>query len=159
MTKKIITPDTLAARGDEFGLQAAFFLALNMAAMHGFRAALAENSYFGAVQAKTHGTGPIPQLKFIFAIPNGERRDAITGSRLKAAGVKPGVPDIFIPIPASGYHGAYLELKRKKGGRVSDAQDTYIDFLSSQGYACYVCTDWREAIATVRDYLYPFVNG
>lgn len=33
----------------------------------------------------------------MYAIPNGGRRDAITGARLKAEGVLAGVPDIFWP--------------------------------------------------------------
>lgn len=33
---------------------------------------------------------------FWFHVPNGERRDARTGARLKAMGTKPGVPDVLI---------------------------------------------------------------
>ena len=40
-----------------------------------------------------------PGLKLMFAIPNGGARDAVTGAMLKREGVKPGVPDIFLPMP------------------------------------------------------------
>ena len=38
----------------------------------------------------------------MYHIPNGGRRDAITGARLKAEGVVAGVPDIFLAVPRQG---------------------------------------------------------
>jgi len=39
----------------------------------------------------------------IFAIPNGGKRNRIEAAKLKRQGVKPGVPDIFLPAPRDGY--------------------------------------------------------
>ena len=39
-----------------------------------------------------------PELGLLFAVPNGGRRDAVTGARLKAEGVKAGVPDVWLPV-------------------------------------------------------------
>lgn len=41
-------------------------------------------------------TGAWPLL---FAIPDGGRRDAVTGAHLKAEGVRAGVPDMFLAVP------------------------------------------------------------
>lgn len=56
-----------------------------------------------------------PGLRLMFAIPNGGARDAITGAMLKAEGVKPGVPDIFLPVPVNGFHGLFVEMKTLSG--------------------------------------------
>ena len=53
----------------------------------------------------------------MYHIPNGGRRDKITGARLKAEGVVAGVPDVFLASPRQGFHGLYIEMKRQRGGR------------------------------------------
>ena len=50
-----------------------------------------------------------PELKMLYAIPNGGARNAITGALLKAEGVKPGVPDLCLPVARGKYHGLYIE--------------------------------------------------
>lgn len=89
----------------------------------------------------------------MYAIPNGGRRDAITGARLKAEGVLAGVPDIFLAVPAHGYAGLYIELKRRNGGRVSPAQKLIMQRLRSHGYACVVCHGCEAAINAIQSYL------
>ena len=51
-----------------------------------------------------------PEVR-IMAIPNGGARSPATASRLKAEGVSPGVPDLFVPA-----WGLWVEMKRAKGG-------------------------------------------
>ena len=92
-------------------------------------------------------------LDFMHAIPNGGYRSKKTACMLKAEGVKSGVPDISLPYPCNGYHGLYIELKRRKNGNVSDNQKMWIDYLKSQGYAACVCKGFEEARQTVIDYL------
>ena len=58
----------------------------------------------------------------MYHIPNGGRRDKITGARLKAEGVVAGVPDVFLASPRQGFHGLYIEMKRQRGGTVQDTQ-------------------------------------
>lgn len=60
----------------------------------------------------------------IFAIPNGGARDAITGSRLKAEGVEPGVPDLYIPK----WH-LWIEMKRIKKSSTSEEQKGWAAYL------------------------------
>ena len=89
----------------------------------------------------------------LYAIPNGGKRDIRTAAMLKAEGVKPGVPDICLPIPRGGKHGLYIELKRRKGGTVSKEQEAWIRALMGQGYMCAVCHGWEAARDEILRYL------
>ena len=64
-----------------------------------------------------------PELALLHHCPNGEARNPIIGAKLKRMGVKAGVPDLFLPVPRGGFHGLWIEMKRRKGGRVSEGQD------------------------------------
>ena len=89
----------------------------------------------------------------LWAIPNGGRRDAVTGARLKAEGVLAGIPDLFLSWPANGRHGLFIELKRQRGGKLSKSQQTAISALRNAGYRVEVCRGWVEAKQAIVDYL------
>ena len=89
----------------------------------------------------------------LMAIPNGGRRDAVTGARLKAEGVRAGVPDLFLAVPTKSGHGLWIEMKRQKGGVVSDEQKAAMAALEAQGFVCTVCKGWQEARRAISDYL------
>lgn len=89
----------------------------------------------------------------MYHIPNGGRRDAITGARLKAEGVVAGVPDIFLAVPRQGFHGLYVELKRQKGGSLESSQEDIIARLRQAGYRVEVCKGWWEAREVIENYL------
>lgn len=93
-----------------------------------------------------------PELALMHAIPNGGKRDLRTAARLKAEGVKAGVPDICLPLPAGGFHGLYIELKTNKG-RLSSEQEEWIAGLTAAGYRCAVCRGHQEAIRAIEGYL------
>lgn len=93
-----------------------------------------------------------PELAQMFAVPNGGQRHIAVAAKLKAEGVKAGVPDIFLPAPRGAAHGLFIELKAK-GGRVSDAQRAMLAALARQGYACLVCYGWEEAWREIQAYL------
>ena len=88
----------------------------------------------------------------IYHSPNGERRDAITGAKLKRMGVVPGVPDLFIRIARHGYHGLYIELKTEKG-RLSDKQRQFADSAVADGYKFVVVRSLDEFMRVVKTYL------
>ena len=98
-------------------------------------------------------SGKYPELALMYHIPNGGRRNAKEAAMLKAEGVKPGVPDICLPVSRSIYHGLYIELKRKRGGKTSDAQKEWINGLKAQGYAALVCRGWEDAKDSIIEYL------
>lgn len=95
------------------------------------------------------------QIKRIpfYAIPNGGSRNKIEARNMKAEGVSAGVPDICIPVPNKKYHGLYIEMKRQKGGVVSENQKKWIDRLNQNGYLAVVCRGFEEAREVVKEYM------
>lgn len=93
-----------------------------------------------------------PELKLLFAIPNGGERNPIVASRLKAEGVKSGVPDLFLPVPRHGLHGLFIEMKKPKG-TISKNQPQWEFDLKKQGYAHSYCYGWEEAVNHLLIYL------
>lgn len=98
-------------------------------------------------------TAARPELGLLYAIPNGGKRAIKTAVALKKQGVKRGVPDMCLPVPRGGFNGLYIELKRVKGGTVSDEQGAWINALNAQGYRAVVCCGAQEAIKTIREYM------
>lgn len=93
-----------------------------------------------------------PELRMMFAIPNGGLRNKITAANLKAEGVRAHVPDILLPAARGPWHGLFIEMK-KDGGRVDPGQATYLMSLRDLGYGACVCVGWQEAVATLTLYL------
>lgn len=90
----------------------------------------------------------------IIAIPNGGWRDIRTAARLKAEGVCRGVPDIFIPA-----WGLWIEMKKQKGGAVSEAQKDWLEYLDEIGYGAVVCRGAEDAMNTARSWLEAVRDG
>lgn len=97
--------------------------------------------------------GRWPDLRWLFHIPNGGKRGKAEAARFKAMGVKAGVPDLCLPVPIGRYHGLYIEMKRREGGRLSEDQKEWIDGLSGNGYCVHRCDGWQEAVRVLEDYL------
>ncbi len=103
-------------------------------------------------------TAACPELGLLYAIPNGGKRAIKTAVALKKQGVKRGVPDMCLPVARGGYHGLYIELKRQKGGVVSETQKSWITALAGQGYKAVVCRGADEAIGTIKEYLWEHTS-
>ena len=97
--------------------------------------------------------GRIPELRLMHHCPNGGSRNAIEAHNLRLQGVKAGIPDIFLPVARGGFHGLYIEMKRRKGGRVSVEQKKMLLALRDQGYRTEVCEGWEVAKKTILEYL------
>ena len=94
----------------------------------------------------------------LFAIPNGGKRSLKTAMQLKREGVQPGVPDIFLAVPARHHYGLFVELKRPKGpgvskGRPTQAQREVMQALTARGYCCKVAYGADEARKVIEWYL------
>lgn len=89
----------------------------------------------------------------VFAVPNGGSRDRREAARMTAQGVKPGVPDLFIPRAAGKYHGLFIEMKRERGGKLSMAQAEWISLLRREGYAACVCAGFDAARKVIEQYM------
>ena len=96
-----------------------------------------------------------PVLRLMHHIPNGGSRNPAEARNLRAQGVRPGVPDIFLPCARGGRHGLYIELKRQRGGRVSAEQREMLEALRREGYAAVVCAGWEAA----RDVIIKYLEG
>lgn len=136
MVGEIITPGNLAKCDTEHGHQLALFSWANNT--------IAQEKY--------------PELNGMFAIPNGGLRNKITANRLKAEGVKSGVPDIFLPVARHGCHGLFIEMKRPKlegkaKGSTQNNQKRWIDILRSNGYGVAICYGFTEARQVLEKYL------
>lgn len=88
----------------------------------------------------------------LFAVPNGGARDTITGARLKAEGVVPGVADLILLLPRGGAHALCIELKTPKG-RQRDTQRAWQDAVTGQGYAYVICRSLDAFVALVSGYI------
>ena len=93
-----------------------------------------------------------PELKLLFAVPNGGKRDKVTGAILKREGVKSGVPDICLPVPCGEFHGLYIEMKVGKN-KPTENQSWWIEQLQKQGYRVDVCYSWGEAVKVIAGYM------
>lgn len=141
----MISPEQLAANGSEHSEQVAL---MQWCALHKKR---------------------YPQLEWLYAVPNGFFASSGQKGKMKAEGLRDGVPDLFLPYPGlikvyavitGNYHGLYIEMKReiyrnRSNGGCSEDQIKWIDYLNSVGYKAVVCYGWEEA----RDTLVEYLNG
>lgn len=89
----------------------------------------------------------------LFAVPNGGRRDGVTGARLKAEGVIPGVADLILLKPNGRYHALLIEMKTPKG-RQSGTQKWWEQEVCADGEFKYVvCRSLDDFIKEVEEYL------
>lgn len=102
--------------------------------------------------------GNYPELRRMYAIPNGGMRHRVVAAKLKAEGVKAGVPDVCLPVPRGGYHGLYIEMK-KPGGKVSNSQKQWINWLQADGHLAVVCFGFEEAREILLDYLQGVISA
>lgn len=94
----------------------------------------------------------LPELALLYAVPNGGHRHKATAVRLKAEGVKRGVPDLCLPVARAGAHGLYIELKTERG-KATPEQLGWIRALRRQGYVAEVCHGWESARSMIEHYL------
>ncbi|MDD6197471.1 MAG: VRR-NUC domain-containing protein [[Clostridium] aminophilum] len=93
-----------------------------------------------------------PELVLLFHIPNGGTRNKREAGRLKAAGVKAGVPDLCLPVPRGRWHGLWIEMKYGQN-KPTVKQKDWIRRLRLQGYRVEVCYGQQEASEVILEYL------
>jgi hypothetical protein len=91
--------------------------------------------------------------QLLFAIPNGGQRNIITAKRMKDEGVRSGIPDLFLAVPRGNFHGLFIEMKKPRGGVVSENQKACMEMLSANGYCVTVCHGFIEAKTAITAYL------
>lgn len=94
-----------------------------------------------------------PSMKHnLFAVPNGGRRDAVTGAKLKEEGQLAGVSDLIFLKANRFYHGLLIEVKTDKG-RQSDNQKEWQQKITNDGFKYIVVRSLDQFIEEVKNYL------
>ncbi len=88
----------------------------------------------------------------LFAVPNGGRRDAATGRRLKDEGVLAGVSDLIL-LKSNQHYGALLIETKTKKGTQRESQKEWESKITADGYKYAVVRSLDEFIKAVNDYL------
>ena len=89
----------------------------------------------------------------LMAFPNAAKRDPVSAGLLKAEGMVPGAPDLFLFVPRSHYHGLAIEMKTAIG-RLSPVQKDVHFALELEGYKVVICRSFNEAKAEIERYLW-----
>lgn len=94
-----------------------------------------------------------PNLRHnLFAVPNGGRRDKVSGAKLKEEGVLAGVADLVL-LKSTHYYGALLiEMKTSKG-KQSEAQIGWETLITKDRYKYVVCRSLKDFMREVKDYI------
>ena len=121
--------------------------------------------------------GRYPELKLLHAIPNaggytgGFRSNVVRAQRMKAEGVRSGVPDVHLPVPRGGYASLYIEMKREKlrptktkgvqrdRTKTTAEQDAWIEGLRKVGNRVEVCYTADKAWEVIEGYLNDYPTG
>jgi hypothetical protein len=93
----------------------------------------------------------LPQELFWHVPSEGDRKPQYR-AKLKLMGFRPGIPDIFLALPRSPYHGLFVELK-KAGNGPSPDQRKMMKALTAQGYLCIVINDIETFTETLTYYI------
>lgn len=93
-----------------------------------------------------------PDLARLTHIPNGGARGKAAAGKLKAEGVRRGVPDYLLPVRAGDFAGLAIELKAG-GGRLDPEQRDWLNHLQSNGWMAVVAYGANEAWSVISKYL------
>jgi hypothetical protein len=88
----------------------------------------------------------------LFAIPNGHKRNAITGAILKREGVFAGVADLFLMKANQKYNGLWIEVKTDKG-KQSESQKEFERKALREGYKYVICKNIDQFANEVETYI------
>lgn len=111
-----------------------------------------DTEQMGVIDWANWNIGRFPELKLLFHIPNGGKRDVKEAARFKAMGVKAGIPDLCLPVPMNGFAGLYIEMKYGKN-TTTEKQKEWISALKEQGYKVEVCHSGEDATKELETYL------
>lgn len=97
----------------------------------------------------------VPELQWLFAIPNGLwLPDSYARSAVKQ-GLTAGISDVALLVARNGFHGLLIELKRRDATPccVTPHQKRFLAFQTEQGYRAEWCKGWESARDVIMTYL------
>lgn len=105
----------------------------------------------------------IPELRDLYAVPNGAKKSPAMAGKFKREGLKAGVPDIVLPHARGNAHALYIEMKRRRvagergnllaGEKPSPQQLDWHERLRAAGNRVVVAYGWDEAVEATLLYL------
>ena len=104
-----------------------------------------------------------PCLRLLLHYP-GENKGQHSGRQRRQKGVRPGVPDLLLPVARAGYHGLAVEIKRprqldergrirSREGVLSPEQRDWLEALEREGWRAETCYGADAAIRLVENYV------
>ena len=90
----------------------------------------------------------------IYAVPNGGNRSASEANAMVLEGVVSGIPDLHVPE-----WDLFIEMKRTKGGIVSNEQHTIINYLTLCGKTCFVGRGFEDAKEQIEQFYFKIINN
>ncbi|MBQ9082039.1 MAG: VRR-NUC domain-containing protein [Clostridia bacterium] len=96
--------------------------------------------------------GKYPELALLYHIPNERKCTPQEGARFKRMGVKPGVPDLHLPVARRGFHSLYIEMKTRSG-QATENQKWWAERLGNEKNCWALCRGWQEAVSILEWYL------
>lgn len=95
-----------------------------------------------------------PELRWLLHVPNGGKRSRGEAGKMKAMGVRRGVPDWILPFASSRTHyaGLAIEIKSAKGSTTHD-QDQFLAAAQLQGWLAVVARSVEEFESAVLQWL------
>lgn len=85
--------------------------------------------------------------------PNGGTSSFRQKAKFKKMGTLNGMCDLQFFIPRGGYHGLFVELKRERGGVVSQSQKDVMAMLDRQGYKTVVTRGLQASVEAIEEYM------
>jgi hypothetical protein len=89
----------------------------------------------------------------LFATLNGVKLPIGLAKKMKFAGNKKGVPDLWLPVRRGRHSGLVIELKKEVGGKVTPEQKVWLAKLKGEGFCACVCNGFTETINKLESYL------
>lgn len=83
----------------------------------------------------------------IHSTPNSGKRHKSVAKKMKDEGQVPGIPDLTVPA-----WRLYIEMKRQKGGSLSEEQKEIIAYLELHGYTVIIGYGWQDAMQKALEY-------
>lgn len=93
----------------------------------------------------------MPELRWLFHVPNGELRHPAVAVKLLKMGVLPGVADFLWLTPKNEWHGLIFELKAE-GGTLTPKQAEFLSWTANQGFLSLCLFGQDEAKRIILDY-------
>lgn len=90
--------------------------------------------------------------RLLFAVPNGEKRDVVTGVKLKRQGVIRGVSDLILLVPKKGFASLCIEMKTQRGIQ-SEEQVKWQKEVEKYRNRYVICRSLEEFMNEVNSYL------